>query len=455
VFRDFDTSTERRGRLNVAVVGSGISALSAAWLLSGRHDVTVFEADARIGGHSCTIDTPSQIGTIPVDTGFIVYNEWTYPNLTALFAHLKTPTVPTRMSFAVSLDNGALEYSGTNFSGLFAQRRNLASPRFWSMVLDTVRFYRNAPAQVAGLRLTSLGDYLDLHKYGRPFREDHLYPMAAAVWSLPTCSVAAYPAASFVSFCQNHGLLNITGRPIWRTVKGGSRVYVDALCAPLRTSLNPNTRARSVTRNSKGVLIGFDNKSTRQFDCVVIGAHANQALAMIADPTREERRVLGAFRYSRNDAVLHCDPALMPRRRKVWSSWNYTASRAAREEPLSVTYWMNRLQGISDEHPRFVTLNPARQPREDRTFCRQTYEHPIFDATAIAAQNELWSLQGVGGIWYCGAYFGSGFHEDGLQSGLAAAEALGGVRRPWSVANESDRIRIGPQAEHRARALAS
>jgi uncharacterized protein len=421
VYRDFDTSTERRGRLNVAVVGSGISALSAAWLLNGHHDVNVFEADGRIGGHSCTIDTPSQLGTIPVDTGFIVYNEGTYPNLTALFAHLRTSTRPTQMSFAVSLDSGALEYSGTDFSGLFAQRRNLASPRFWSMLSDIDRFYRNAPAQVAGLGLTSLGDYLDLHNYGRPFREDHLYPMAAAVWSLPACRVAAYPAASFVNFCQNHGLLNITGRPIWRTVKGGSRVYVDALCAPLRTRLNPNTRVRSVTRNSKGVLIGFDDKSNRQFDCVVIGAHANQALAMIADPTREERRLLGAFRYSRNEAVLHCDPALMPRRRKVWSSWNYTAS----------------------------------QPREDKTFWRQTYEHPIFDAAAIVAQNELWSLQGVGGIWYCGAYFGSGFHEDGLQAGLAAAEALGGVRRPWSVANESDRIKIEPQAEHLARALAS
>ena len=448
MFRDTDASTFRGGRLNVAVVGSGIAALSAAWLLSQRHDLTVFEAENRLGGHSCTIDTPSPDGPIPVDTGFIVYNESTYPNLTALFENLRTPTKPTQMTFAVSLDDGALEYSGTDFFGLFAQKRNLASPRFWSMLRDTVRFYRNAPADVAGLGLTSLGDYLDRGNYGAPFREDHLYPMAAAVWSLPSQCVADYPAAAFVSFCQNHGLLNITGRPIWRTVDGGSRVYVEALCAPFRTSINRSARVRKIVRMTRGVRLEFDKDPARQFDCVVIGAHADQALSMIAEPTRDESRLLGAFRYTRNEAVLHRDPALMPRRPKVWSSWNYAASRDNQLAPLSVTYWMNRLQSISDRNPRFVTLNPTRQPRADLTFHRQTCEHPIFDAAAIGAQHELWSLQGNGGVWYCGAYFGAGFHEDGLQAGLAAAEALGGVRRPWRVANESGRINIAARSAH-------
>ena len=454
MFRDFDGSNRLGDTLNIAVVGSGISALSAAWLLSQRHAVTLFEAENRIGGHSCTIDSPSREGPIPVDTGFIVYNEAAYPNLTALFTHLNIASKPTEMTFAVSLDNGALEYSGTDFSGLFAQKRNLASPRFWSMLRDTIRFYRNAPAEVAGLGLTSLGDYLDRHKYGKAFRDDHLYPMAAAVWSLPAARVADYPAAAFVGFCQNHGLLNIAGRPIWRTVDGGSRVYVDALSAPLRGKINRGAPVRAITRNRRGVLIHLADQPPRQFDCVVIGAHADQALAMVDAPSGDERRLLGAFRYSRNETFLHCDTALMPRRARVWSSWNYIVDRRSPDAPLSVTYWMNRLQDIPDQHPRFVTLNPVRPPRAELTIHQQTFEHPIFDAAAIGAQDELWSLQGDGGIFYCGAYFGSGFHEDGLQAGLAVAEAIGGVRRPWRVANESGRIKMAPIARRPVGALA-
>jgi uncharacterized protein len=444
VYRDLDASSYRGSPLSIAVVGSGISSLSAAWLLSQRHDVTVYESDARIGGHSCTIDTPSRESVIPVDTGFIVYNEATYPNLTALFDHFKTPTKPTQMTFAVSLDDGRLEYSGTDFSGLFAQKRNLVSPRFWSMLRDTARFYRNAPSEVPALGLASLGEYLDRGKYGMAFREDHLYPMAAAVWSIPANRVADYPAASFVSFCQNHGLLRLTGRPIWRSIDGGSRVYVEALCGPLLNRVRRNAPVRSIERNARGVVLNFENQPARQFDRVIVGAHADQALAMLDNPTARETRLLGAFRYSRNEAILHCDPDLMPRRQKVWSSWNYSANRKDPDAPMSVTYWMNRLQSIPDGNPRFVTLNPSRRPRSDMVFHRQIYEHPIFDAEAISAQDQLWSLQGIGGISYCGAYFGAGFHEDALQSGLAAAESIGGVRRPWRVAQESGRIRITP-----------
>ena len=455
MFIDASTSLEAAGRLNIAVVGTGISGLSAAWLLSQKHDVTVFEAEGRAGGHSHTVDTSSKAGPVAVDIGFIVYNETTYPNLTALFAHLGTPTKPSEMSFAVSLDGGDLEYSGSDIAGIFAQKSNVLNLRFWSMLRDIMRFYRDAPRDIGKLGLATLGQYLDQKGYGEAFREDHLYPMAAAVWSLPAKKVADHPAAAFVSFFQNHGLLKIVDRPLWRTVDGGARVYVEALCAPFKERLRLGTPVRAIRRELGGVFIRLANGAEERFDRVVIGAHADQALAMLSDPTPEERRILGAFRYSRNEVVLHEDAGLMPRRRKVWSSWNYTARRGDISAPVSVTYWMNRLQTISNKTPRFVTLNPIVEPRAELTIQRQICEHPIFNAEAVAAQDQLWSLQGRRGAWFCGAYFGAGFHEDGLQAGLAVAEALGSVRRPWRVAHESGRIKLGAPARESRGALAS
>jgi uncharacterized protein len=431
------------GRLKIAVVGSGVAGLSAAWLLGQRHDVTVIETERRLGGHSHTVDTPSPFGPVAVDTGFIVYNEATYPNLTALFAHLGTPTQPSEMSFAVSHADGDLEYSGKDVAGLFAQKSNVANLRFWSMLRDILRFYRDAPRDVARMGLTTLGEYLDSRRYGEAFRRDHLYPMAAAIWSLPAGKVADYPAAAFVAFCINHGLLQLAGRPVWRTVEGGARVYVEALCARLMRTARIGARVRAVRRAPGGVFLTCEGSGEERFDRVVIAAHADQALAMLAGPTPAERRILGAFRYSRNEAALHRDPALMPRRKKVWSSWNYIAGRGASSEPVSVTYWMNRLQNIPDATPRFVSLNPIVAPRAELVIHRQVFEHPIYDRRAIVVQDELWSLQGSGGVWFCGAYFGAGFHEDALQAGLAVAEAIGGVRRPWRVADESGRIGIG------------
>jgi uncharacterized protein len=290
----------------------------------------------------------------------------------------------------------------------------------------------------------TLGAYLDAHGYGAPFREDHLYPMAAAIWSLPARQVADYPAQSFTRFCENHGLLKITGRPLWRTVSGGSREYVKKLIAPVQERLLLDAPVRRVARDDDGVLVEWDGGAQR-FDHVVIAAHADQALRLLADPSQEEERLLSCFGYSQNETILHGDAALMPKLRSIWSSWNYLA--AGPDAPLSVTYWMNRLQGLPDSTPLFVTLNPAAPPREDLVHRRFTYEHPIFDLAAIEAQRELWSLQGVRRTWFCGAYFGSGFHEDGLQAGLAVAEQLGGVRRPWSVENESGRIHIRPARE--------
>lgn len=425
--------------LNIAVVGSGISGLSAAWLLSRRHRVTLMEADHRIGGHSHTVDA----GSTPVDTGFIVYNEKTYPNLTALFAHLDVPTRATEMTFAVSLDRGRLEYSGTGFNGIFAQRRNLLRPRFWSMLRDLVRFYRTAPGDLARLRSETLGAYLDRHAYGEAFRDDHLYPMAAAIWSTPVRDIPDYPAAAFIRFCENHGLLNLGTRPLWRTVEGGSRAYVDRITRPFADRIVTGHPVRAIRRHANGVDI-FRDAGAELFDQVVIATHADQALRLLWDADDDERSILGAFGYRANDAVLHSDTSLMPKRRKTWSSWNYAAEGRAAAQQLSVTYWMNRLQHLDPAKPLFVTLNPIDEPDPALVIRRDRYEHPVFDGAAIAAQKRVWSLQGRRNAWFCGAYFGAGFHEDGLQAGLAVAEQLGGIRRPWSVENESGRIQIGP-----------
>jgi len=423
-------------KLDIAIVGSGISGLSAAWLLAKRHRVTLFERDGRIGGHSHTVVADG----IPVDTGFIVYNERTYPNLTALFDHLGVATKPSAMSFSVSLDRGRLEYSG-NIAGLFAQPRNVASPRFWSMLKDLARFYHRAPRDLPGVGTASLGDYLDGIGCGPAFRDDHLYPMAAAIWSTPVHKIPDYPAAAFIRFCENHGLLRFVRRPAWRTVEGGSREYVARLTASFDDRIRRGCGVRSIARIADGVEVRSD-AGLKWFDHVVIAAHADDALRLLADADLNEKELLGAFHYRHNEAVLHSDASLMPRRRRTWSSWNYASEPGPVGNHLSVTYWMNRLQGIADDNPLFLTLNPARAPDPALVHQSMRYDHPMFDAAASAAQPRLWSLQGRRRTWFCGAYFGAGFHEDGLQSGLSVAEQLGGVRRPWTVAGESSRIHL-------------
>jgi predicted NAD/FAD-binding protein len=429
-------------RLNVAVVGTGISGMAAAWLLSFGHRVTVFERLPRLGGHSNTVDVTTAAGALPVDTGFIVYNESTYPNLTALLAHLGVETKLSEMSFSVSLDGGRLEYSGgVDLSGLFAQRRNLIRPRFWSMLADLRRFYASAPRQACSLGRMTLGAYLARENYGAPFREDHLLPMAAAIWSAPADTMLDYPAEAFIRFFDNHGLLKLTNRPVWRTVVGGSRAYVKQLMQRLEGRIRCGNPVRAIHRDADGIGVEDGESRVERFDHVVIAAHADEALAMLEDPSADETRLLGAFGYSRNLAILHRDPALMPARRKVWASWNYIGDAAATDR-LSVTYWMNRLQGLPPADDIFVTLNSSRPPRKDMIVKSESYDHPIFNAAAIEAQRLLWRLQGERRTWFCGAYFGAGFHEDGLQAGLAVAEALGGVRRPWTAQNESGRIHL-------------
>lgn len=427
----------------IAVCGAGISGLSAAWLLSKRHAVTLYEAEPRLGGHTCTVRAPVPGGDLPVDMGFIVYNEAAYPNLTALFRHFGVPTRETCMSLGVSLDDGDLEYGSRGLGGILAQPSNLIRPRFLSMLSELVRFYRESPRDMANRTLAglSLGDYLNARGYSEPFQTDHLLPQAAAIWSSPVARTRDYPAEAFVRFFDNHGLLKLIDRPLWRSVVGGSTAYVDRLMADFAGAVHLARGVDAIRRLPDQVLVRDRSGSITSYDQVVIASHANQALALLDDPSPDERALLGVVRYGPNEVILHADDSLMPRRRRAWSSWNYVGHRGERDEaaPPTVSYWMNRLQGLPGQ-PLFVTLNPPRPPRADLILQQRTFDHPLFDRPAIAAQPKLWSLQGCRRTWFCGAYFGAGFHEDGLQSGLAVAEAIGGVRRPWTVPDESGRL---------------
>jgi len=432
----------QRTPLRIAVVGTGISGMAAAWLLAKRHHVTVYEKDDRLGGHTNTVEVAAGGRIIPVDTGFIVFNERNYPNLVALFDTLGVKTRPSEMSFGASLDDGRFEYSGSGVGGLLAQPLNLLRPRMWSMLRDLQRFFREAPLMLHSPESVdvALGEYLERGGYGKAFAYDYLLPMGAAIWSTPTRDMLNYPLAAFVRFFENHGLLSLGERPVWRTVVGGSREYLRRLTEPYRDTVRLNTAVRSVRRLSDRVLVEDRQGGIESYDHVVIATHADQSLAMLADADAAERRLLSRFRYERNLALLHTDPALMPRSRRAWSSWNFMSQGRGDEQKVSVTYWMNRLQHLPEDHPFFVSLNPLQHPAPGRILRSFLYEHPVYDQDAIGAQRLLWNLQGARRTWYCGAYFGHGFHEDGLQAGLAVAEQLGGVRRPWRLAVPNSRI---------------
>ncbi|NML28457.1 NAD(P)/FAD-dependent oxidoreductase [Zoogloea dura] len=423
----------RPGARRIAVIGSGIAGLASAWLLSREHDVVLFEAGDYLGGHTHTVDVQVEGRRFPVDTGFLVFNRRTYPNLCALFSLLGVESVESEMSFGVSLATPDLEWAGSDLGSLFAQRSNLVKGAFWGMLADIRRFNRDTTRMALGGETPdiALGDYLAQQRYGEAFRDWYLIPMAAAIWSCPTHSMMAYPLATFVRFCHNHGLLQIFDRPRWYTVKHGARSYVDILSAAIG-EIRLNTPVLQVQREEGvGVLLRTPAGQER-FDEVIFACHSDQTLALLGDgATQEERAVLGAVRYQRNDAWLHTDPCLLPRRRGVWSAWNYFSGHGLPgERPVSVSYLINRLQPLPVETPVVVSLNPFDEPSPQHVIGRYDYAHPVFDQRAIAAQARLPALQGRKHSWFAGAWTGYGFHEDGLKSGLAVAAALG-VQAPW------------------------
>lgn len=433
--------------MKVAVVGSGIAGLGAAWALSASHEVTLIEAEQRAGGHSRTLDVDINGNPVSVDTGFIVYNERNYPNLTNLLSTLGVPTVESDMSFAVSLGEGSLEYAG-RAGGLFASPRSVWDRRIWSMLSGILRF-RSEASQLRSARVPDGVDiytYLLSRGYSNAFIDHYLMPLASAVWSGTRNDARAMPAESFLQFLDNHGLIRVTERPQWRTVGGGSRTYVDRMIKEI-TRVHTSRPVRSIRRSVDGVTVVDGTGASEDYDHVVLATHADMSLRLLGDGASEaERQILSRFHYESNEVVLHTDSSAMPRRRRVWSSWN-AIERADDDggHPVSVSYWMNRLQPIQTDTDVFVTLNPGESLGSSEILDRWTTTHPQFDLSARKGQQSVPTIQGSDRVWFAGAYLGHGFHEDGLQSGLTVAAALGSPA-PW----HNDIVPRSPAAIHAA-----
>ncbi|MFN3580454.1 MAG: NAD(P)/FAD-dependent oxidoreductase [Pseudomonas sp.] len=412
--------------MRIAIVGSGIAGLVSARLLSRSHKVTVFEAADWIGGHTHTVDVSVQGEQYAVDTGFIVFNDWTYPNFIKLLDQLGVPSRATEMSFSVNEPASGLEYNGHSLNSLFAQRRNLLSPGFIGMVRDILRFNREATSDLESGRLdasTTLGEYLQLKGYGQRFIDHYIIPMGAAIWSMSLKDMLAFPLAFFVRFFRNHGLLSVTDRPQWRVVSGGSRSYIEPLIEPFKERIHLNCAVQQILRDEQGVTL-VSPRGEERFDKVVIACHSDQALKLLAQPTELEQAILGDIGYADNDVVLHTDTRLLPQRKLAWASWNYRLD-GARERPAAVTYNMNILQGIKADTTFCVSLNQTEAIDPEKILARFSYAHPQFSLAAFAAQGRWQELLGANHTYFCGAYWANGFHEDGVVSALRVTEALG------------------------------
>ena len=412
--------------MRIAIVGAGIAGLVAAHRLHQRHEITVFEANDHIGGHTHTHDIELGGRRWAVDTGFIVFNDWTYPNFVALMNELGVASQPSLMSFSVRCERTGLEYNGTNLNALFAQRRNLFSPNFYGMIRDILRFNREAPGFLeSGTDATRLGEYLSANRYGREFREHYILPMGAALWSAAPGDMLDFPARYFIRFFHNHGMLSVDERPQWRVIQGGSRSYIGPLTAPFRERIHRAAPVSRIVRHASGVTLRTATGAEAHFDAVLLACHSDQALALLEQPTSQEREILGAIPYQENETLLHTDSSVLPRTKRAWAAWNYHIPRETRDR-VAVTYDMNILQGLDAPETFCVSLNYSEHIDPHRILKRLTYHHPAYTPAGVAAQSRHGEISGAQNTYYAGAYWGFGFHEDGVRSGRRAAAQIDG-----------------------------
>ena len=412
--------------MNIAIIGSGISGLTSAYLLNRSHEITLFEASDWIGGHTHTVDVTVEGRSYAVDTGFIVFNDWTYPNFIRLLEQLGVGFKPTEMSFSVTDPDSGLEYNGNNLNSLFAQRRNLLSPGFWGMLRDIQRFNKEALRDLQEERIdstTTLDDYLKAGGYGERFILHYIVPMGAAIWSMSMADMLGFPLQLFVRFFKNHGLLSINNRPQWQVIEGGSSAYIEPLTASFRERIRLNCAVTRVERDEEGVVI-HSAAGIERFDKVVFACHSDQALKLLAAPSDAEQSILGALPYAENEVVLHTDTRLLPQRKLAWASWNYRLGGPGHTR-AAVTYDMNILQGIQSDTTFCVSLNQSAGISPFKVLAKYTYAHPQYSLAAVAAQGRWEELNGTEHTWYCGAYWANGFHEDGVVSALRVAHAFG------------------------------